>query len=84
MRKQTKKSLNLANILENGKPQAGDVLISSFLPSTGGQGSEKGALTVRQRGRTLWGRPLCVIIVTKVTESQSKTQFQRGVRTGYS
>ena len=41
MRKQTKKALNLANILENGKPQAGGVLISSFLPSTGGQGSEQ-------------------------------------------
>ena len=41
MRKQTKKALNLANILENGKPQAGDVFISSFLPSTGGQGSEQ-------------------------------------------
>ena len=41
MRKQTKKALNLANILENTKPQAGDMLISSFLPSTGGQGSEQ-------------------------------------------
>ena len=41
VRKQTKKALNLANILENGKPQAGDVFISSFLPSTGGQGSEQ-------------------------------------------
>ena len=41
MRKKTKKALNLANILENTKPQAGDMLISSFLPSTGGQGSEQ-------------------------------------------
>jgi len=33
----------------------GDVLISSFLPSAGGQGSEQRhfSLTVRQRGRIL-------------------------------
>ena len=62
----------------------GCVLLSSFLPPTGGQGSEQRhfSLTVRQRGRVLWGRPLCVIIVTKGTESKSKTQFQHGVRTG--
>ena len=39
--KQSKKAINLANVSENGKPQAGDVFISSFLPSTGGQGSEQ-------------------------------------------
>ena len=35
-----------------GKPQAWDVLFSSFLPSTGGQGSEQRhfSLTVRHRG----------------------------------
>ena len=38
VRKQSKKDINLANIL-NGKPQAGDVLISPFLASSGGQGS---------------------------------------------
>ena len=54
VRKQSKKDINLANIL-NGKPQAGDVLISSFLLSTGGQGSQQRhcSLTVRQRGRIL-------------------------------
>ena len=36
VRKQSKKAINLANVSENGKPQAGDVFISSFLPSTGG------------------------------------------------
>ena len=41
MRKQNKKAINLANISYNGKPQARDVLISSFLPATGGQGSEQ-------------------------------------------
>ena len=43
-----------------------EVLISSFLTSIGGQGSEKRhfSLTVRLRGRILWGRPLSVIIIT--------------------
>ena len=55
----------------------GYVLISSLLPSTDGQGSEQRqvSLTVRQRGRILWGRPLCVIIITKKMESKSKKQF---------
>ena len=53
MRKQTKKSLNLANILENGKPQAGDVLISSFLPSTGGQGSEQKHFNSQAEGQAI-------------------------------
>ena len=54
MRKQSKKAINLANI-SNGEPQAGDVFISSFLPSTGGQGSEQrhSSLAVRQRGKIL-------------------------------
>ena len=41
VRKQSKKSTNLANISQKCKPQAGDVLISSFLPSTGGQVSQQ-------------------------------------------
>ena len=41
VRKQSKKAINLANISQNGKPQRGDELISSFLLSTGGQGSEQ-------------------------------------------
>ena len=39
-----KKAINLANISYSGKPRAGVVLISSFLPPTGGQGSEPKAL----------------------------------------
>ena len=50
VRKQSKKAINLANISYNGKSQAEDVLISSFLPSTIRQGPEQ-ALYVRQRGR---------------------------------
>ena len=55
VRKQCKKAINLASISKNGKPQAGDMLISSFLPSTGGQGPEQGHFgsTVRQRSRIL-------------------------------
>ena len=48
VKKQSQKDVNLANSFKNGKPQAGDMLISSFLPSAGGQGSEQGhfSLTV--------------------------------------
>ena len=50
-----KKAINLANISYKGKPQAGDMLVSSFLPSTGAQGSEQRqfSVTVKQRGRIL-------------------------------
>ena len=39
------------------------------------------SLTVRQRGRVHWGRPLCMIIITTAMKSKSKNQFQHGVRT---
>ena len=44
--KPSKMSINLVNISWNGKPPEGDilVLISSFLPSTGGQGPEQKVL----------------------------------------
>ena len=60
----------------------GDVLIPVFLLLTRGQGSKQRevSLAVRQKGRILWGRPLCVIIITKATERKSKKQFQRGVK----
>ena len=50
-----KDHLILANISQNGKPQAGDVLLSSFLISTSYRAPNKGSfsLTVRQRGRIL-------------------------------
>ena len=53
VRKQSKKVINLTNISHNVRPQAGGVFISSFLPSTGGGGSELRyfSVTVRQRGR---------------------------------
>ena len=52
-RKQSKEAINLANISQNGNPQAGDVFISSILPPTGGRGPEQRhfGLIFRQRGR---------------------------------
>ena len=35
------KATNLTNIVENASLRQGDVLISSFLPPTGGQGPEQ-------------------------------------------
>ena len=52
MRKQSKKTINLANLLEWQASGRG-VLISSLLPSTGAQGSEQRHFIVRQRGRIL-------------------------------
>ena len=64
----------------------GDVLIHFFLLLTGGLGFEQRrvSLAVRQKGRILWGRPLCVITITKATERKSKKQFQQGVRIDFS
>ena len=54
----------------------GDVFISSFPLSTGGQGSEQKhfSLTVRQmeRGRVLWSTPSCMIVITKAMKIKSK------------
>ena len=45
---------------------------SQILPLWGEQTT---LLAVRQRGNVLWGRVLCVIIITKATNSKSKKQF---------
>ena len=42
------------------------------------------SLTVRQRGRVLWGKPLCMTVIIKAMRSKSKKQFQHVVRTGFS
>ena len=47
------------------------MLISSFLPSTGGQDHEQRHFS-RQRCWILWGRPLCMIIITKATKRHVK------------
>ena len=76
-----KRPLILQTFLE-WQPQGGGVLISSFLPSIGGQGSEQRhfSLTAWQRGGVLLSKPLCMIIITKTMKSLSKKQFQHGVR----
>ena len=76
--KQSENSINLANISKCGKPQAEDVLISPFLASPDGQGSEQRLFrsTVGQRSRILWGGPLCMILATETTKSKSKKQNQ--------
>ena len=60
-RKQNKKAVNVINISESGKRWGvgvGNVLISSFLPSTGGQSSEQRRfrLTDREEGFSEAGR----------------------------
>ena len=52
----------------------GGVFISSFLPSTGGQNPKQRhfGFAVRQRGKILWGRPLCMIINNKSNGKQVK------------
>ena len=84
VRKQSEKAINVANISQNGKPQAGNVLISSFLPSTGGQGSEQSHFKQLGRGAGFSEvRPFFMITITKVTKSKSYKQFQHGVRIGF-
>ena len=81
MRKQSKKDINLANI-SNGKPQAGDVLISPFLPSSGGQGSEQRCFSLAGAGFSEANFSVFCITRTKAMKSKSKKQFHRGVRFG--
>ena len=50
VRNQSEKAINVANISQNAKPQAGNVFISSFLPSTGGQGCEQRQFSLSGRG----------------------------------
>ena len=72
-----KKAINLANVSKNGKPQAGGC-VSFLLPAmyrwTGFW--TKALLTIGQKGRILWGRTLCMIIITRAMKGKSKKQFQ--------
>ena len=52
MRRQSEKAINLANVYQNGKRQTGAVLISSFLPSIGGQSSEQRRFCLQSGGGT--------------------------------
>ena len=83
MRKKTKKALNLANILENTKPQAGDMLISSFLPSTGGQSSEQRHFNSQAEGQDS-PREAIMYDYNKKSNGKQVRQFQDGVRIDFS
>ena len=50
VRKQVKRPFDFGSVSENWKPQAGDVFISSFLPSTSGQVSEQRHFSLTGRG----------------------------------
>ena len=78
VRKQSKKAINLANISWNDRPQAGDVFISSFRTSIGGQGSEERYLTVRQRGRFSLRQAITNDYNNKSKEKQVKESVPTG------
>ena len=59
------------------------MLISSFLPSTGEQGSEQRYFNSQAEGQDSLNKPFCMIIITKTTKSKLKKQFQHGVRIGF-
>ena len=72
VRKQSKKAINLASISQNGKPQAEDVLISSFLPSAGGQGSEQRHFDSQAEGQDSLMQALLCDYNNKSNEKQVK------------
>ena len=85
MRKQNKKAVNLIAISKNGKPQVGDVLISSFLPFTDRQGPKQRHFSLSQaEGQGSLRQAFMCGCSNKTNENKSKKQFQRGVRIGSS
>ena len=82
VRKQSKKAINLAN--KKGKPQGGDELISSFLPFTGGQGSEQRHFNSQAEGQGSLRQAIMYDYTNKSNREQVKETFQLGVRTGFS
>ena len=74
---------NIANISQNDKPQAGDVLISSFLPSTGGWGWTK-TVQFKQSGRGVCSlRQIILHDYNNTSNEKQVKQFQHGVRIGF-
>jgi len=62
-------SSHLQSFPASGSSQVGKVRFSLYEVN-------KGTLVaIKQRGSVLWGRVLCVIIITKATNSKSKKQF---------
>lgn len=70
VRKQSKKSINLANTSPRNARQ--DVFFSSFLPSTGGQGSEQSTLNNQAEGQDSRGQTILlrVMIIKGTKRSQ--------------
>lgn len=72
LRKQSKKTVSLANIFQNGKLQAGDVLISPFCHLQVDRVLNKGTLVYRQaQGQGPPAKPLSVIKQKQVKETVS-------------
>ena len=80
-----KRAISLTKHLLEWPPCGRDVFISFLQPFTSRQHQiislwaeqRHLSLTVRHRGRVLWGRPLYMIIITKATQIKSKKQFQK-------
>ena len=84
VRKQSKNIINLTNISQDGKTQAREVLISSFLPSICGQDSEKRHFNSQAEGLDSLRQAFCIIIIAKLMNNKSKKQLQHRVQTGSS
>ena len=81
VRKQSKKTVSLANIFQNGKVQSGDVLISPFCHLQVDRVLNKGTLVYRQaQGQGPPAKPLSMIIMT---EASQRNHFQHGVGIGF-
>ena len=76
MRRQSKKAMDLRNSY-NGQPQAGDVLISSFLQSTGGQGSEQSRFKSQAEGQD----SLRQLVLYDYNNKSNETQVEETVPT---
>ena len=60
------------------------MLISSFLPSTGGQGSEQRHFNSQAEGQDSLEQDIMYDYNNRSKESKSKEQFQHGVRVDFS
>ena len=83
VRKQSKRAINFASISQNGKPQAGDVLISSFLPFTSGQGSEQRHFNNQAEGQDSLRQTILYDYNNKSNEKLVKETVPRWNRIGF-
>ena len=76
LRKQSKKTVSLASIFQNGKLQSGDVLISPFCHLQVDRVLNKGTLVYRQaQGQGPPAKPLSVIIKCDQTEVKETVSY---------